>query len=80
MLSINKYYIPNEFAQWQRHAIVENLVNTLLISSLCHVNDPQRTQRTHQCGTLASTVTLQWRHNCGCYPINLKNYSVKNKS
>lgn len=44
MLSINKYYIPNEFAQWQRHAIVENLVNTLLISSLCHVNDPQRTQ------------------------------------
>ena len=58
----------------------KNLVNTLLISSLCHVNDPQRTQKTHQCGTLASTVTLQWGHYCGCYPINLKNYCVKNRS
>ena len=57
-----------------------NLANTLLISSLCHVNDPQRTQRTHQCGTLACTVTLQWGHYCGYYTINLKNYCVKNRS
>ena len=28
----------------KRHDVVENLVNTLVFSSLCHVNDPQRTQ------------------------------------